>query len=82
MPRYTVTLPAALWQEAQAQAHTEQMALADFVAIAITETIATAQTAQYVRTRSVFRLRIPPSTRWPRLSVAGADREPPSVGAP
>ena len=52
MSHYTFELPEALMQDAQAVAQAEQLALDDFVRLAIVEKIAAARTAQYFQTRA------------------------------
>jgi hypothetical protein len=52
MSHYTFELPEALVQDAQAVAQAEQLALEDFVRLAIAEKIAAARTAQYFQTRA------------------------------
>jgi hypothetical protein len=52
MPPYAFELPETLWQAAQEVAQAEQISLDDFVLAAIAAKIATARTAQYVRTRA------------------------------
>ena len=52
MHRYAFALSETLWHEVQELAHAEQTSLDDFVLAAITDKIAAARTAQYVRTRA------------------------------
>jgi hypothetical protein len=52
MSHYTFELPEALVQDAQAVAQAEQLALDDFVRLAIAEKIAAARTAQYFQARA------------------------------
>jgi len=52
MSHYTFELPAALVQDAQAVAQAEQLALEDFVRLAIAEKIAATRTTQYFQVRA------------------------------
>ncbi len=52
MSHYAFDLPEVLLQEAQAMAQAEQLALDEFVRLAIADKIAAARTAQYFQTRA------------------------------